>query len=323
MMDSNIKILVTGCKGFIGSYFCKYVVENFKKVSVVGVARNTNQKHLARIEPILKNPRFNLYYADFAKDCLSDVIEDIDYVFHFGALTFVDYSIRDPGPFIQSNVVGTYRILEAERINAKNLKCHFQISTDEVYGAILSGAYKEDAPLNPTNPYSATKAAGDMLCLSYYNTYGLPIIITRTENNYGPWQHPQKVMGVFTKKALNNESLPVYGDGKHSRMWLHVKDHVRGIIHLASEGKIGEIYHIAGSKELTTLELAEKVLGTLGKPKNLIEFVPDEKIRPGHDRRYALNTEKIRATGWKPIVPLEEGLTETINWYKNHPEWFL
>jgi len=323
LIDSSSKILVTGVKGFIGSYFAKYVIENFKKVSVVGIARNSDQKHLVRIEPILNNPRFRLYYTDFAKDDLSEVMEDVDYVFHFGAKTHVDHSIRDPEPFIQSNIIGTYRILEAERINAKNLKLHFQVSTDEVYGSILDGAHKEDVTLNPTNPYSATKTAGDMLCISYYNTYGLPIIITRAENNYGPWQHPQKVMGVFIKKAMNDEPLPVYGDGKHSRMWIHVRDHVRGIIHLVTEGKIGEIYNIGAGNNLQNLELAEKILETLHKPNGSIEFITDDKIRPGHDRRYALDTTKIRATGWKPIVPLDKGLTETINWYKNNLEWFL
>ena len=181
-MTKITKFLVTGVLGFIGSYFTKYAIKNYPDISVVGVARNTNQKHLARILEIAGNPRFTLHYADFAKDDLSEVFEGVEYVCHFGAKTFVDYSIRDPAPFIQSNVVGTYRILEAERVNAKNLKMHFQISTDEVYGSILSGAYKEDSPLNPTNPYSATKAAADMLALSYFNTYKLPVIITRTES---------------------------------------------------------------------------------------------------------------------------------------------
>lgn len=317
------KFLVTGVKGFIGSYFARYVIKNYPDVSIVGIARDSNQKHLARIQEILDNPRFHLYLADFAKDDLSEVMEDVEYVFHFGAKTFVDHSIRDPAPFIESNVVGTYRILEAERVNAKKLKMHFQISTDEVYGAILSGAYKEDAPLNPTNPYSATKAAADMLCLSYYNTYKLPIIITRTENNYGPFQHPQKVMPVFTRKALANEPLPVYGDGKHSRMWLHVEDHVRGVLHLMEHGEAGEIYHIAGEQELQNLELAKRILRILGKPEDMIEFVPDFNIRPGHDRRYALDTTKIRATGWEPTISLDEGIKQTVEWYRDNSWWFL
>lgn len=318
-----MKIVVTGCLGFIGSYFCKYIIKNYPEFSIVGIARNTNQKHLMRIQAILGKRRFRLYYADFAKDNLSEAFEDIEYVIHFGAKTFVDHSIRDPSPFIKSNVVGTYKILEAERVNAKNLKMHFQISTDEVYGSILSGSYKEDAPLNPTNPYSATKAAADMLALSYFNTYNLPIIITRTENNYGPFQHPQKVLPVFTRKALADEPLPVYGDGKHSRMWLHVEDHCRAILHLIEKGQAGEIYHIAGEQELQNLELAKTILRLLGKPEDLITFVQDYNIRPGHDRRYALNVEKLRATGWTPKYDLDKGLKETVDWYKTHPAWFL
>lgn len=317
------KFLVTGVLGFIGSYFAKYTLQNlaeYPDVTIVGVARNTNQKHLARVKAILGDSRFRLYYTDFAKQDLSEVFEGIDYVFHFGAKTFVDHSIRKPQPFIESNVVGTYQILEEARHS--NIKMHFQVSTDEVYGSILKGAYKEDAPLNPTNPYSATKAAADMLAISYFNTYKLPVIITRTENNYGPFQHPQKVMPVFVRKALANEPLPVYGDGKHSRMWLHVEDHCRALLHLVKHGEAGEIYHIAGHQELQNLELAKRVLAILGKPESLIAFVPDRNVRPGHDRRYALNVEKLRATGWVPKYSLEQGLKETVEWYKDNGWWF-
>ena len=317
-----MRFLVTGVLGFIGSYFAKYTIKNYPKVSIVGIARNTNQKHLARIKEIIEHSRFRLHYADFAKDDLSEVFEDIDYVIHFGAKTFVDHSIRKPDPFIQSNVVGTFKILEECR-QSKRLKMHFQISTDEVYGAILKGSYKEDAPLNPTNPYSATKAAGDMLAISYYNTYKLPVIITRTENNYGPYQHPQKVMPVFVRKALDNEPLPVYGDGKHRRMWLHVEDHCQAVLHLMEHGETGEIYHIAGEQELENLELAKRILRILGKPEDLIKFIPDFDIRPGHDRRYALNVEKLRATGWTPKYSLDEGLKQAVEWYKNNQWWYL
>lgn len=316
------KFLVTGVLGFIGSYFAKHVIRSYPDVSVVGVARNTSQKNLARIEDVIDNPRFRLYYADFARDDLSEVFEDVDYVFHFGAKTFVDHSIRKPNPFIQSNVVGTFKILEEAR-RSKRLKMHFQVSTDEVYGSILSGAYKEDAPLNPTNPYAATKAAADMLALSYYNTYKLPVIITRTENNYGPFQHPQKAIPTFVRKALANEPLPVYGDGKHSRMWLHVEDHCTALLHLMEHGRAGEIYHVAGHQELQNLELARRVLQILGKPEDLITFIPDFDIRPGHDRRYALNIDKLAATGWKPKYSLDESLRQTVNWYKHNTWWFL
>jgi len=316
-----MKFLVTGVLGFIGSYFAKYVIKNCPDTSIVGVARNTSQKHLMRVKPILGDPRFQLYYADFAKQDLSEVFEDVDIVFHFGAKTFVDHSIRRPEPFIESNVVGTYRILEQCRHS--KVKMHFQISTDEVYGSILKGSYKEDAVLNPSNPYSATKAAGDLLAISYYNTYNLPVIITRTENNYGPFQHPQKAIPVFVKKALANEPIPVYGDGKHSRMWLHVEDHCSALLHLLEGGEPGEIYHVAGHEELQNLELAKRILRLLDKPEDLVAFVPDYNIRPGHDRRYALDVEKLKATGWTPQFGLTEGLAETVEWYKNNRWWLL
>ncbi len=316
-----MKCIVTGVTGFIGSYFAKYIITHYPDIKIVGITRNSDQDHLKRIEMIFNHPNFKLYCIDFAKGDLSEAFEDVDYVFHFGAKTFVDHSIRKPDSFIESNIVGTYKILEEERRMKGKIKGHFQVSTDEVYGSILEGAYKEDSTLNPTNPYAATKAAGDMLCLSYWNTYKLPIIITRTENNYGPYQHPQKAMPVFVKKALNNEKIPVYGDGKHRRMWLHVEDHCRAILHLMIHGKPGEIYHIAGEQELENIELAQRVLSLLDKPEDMIEFIDDYNIRPGHDRRYALNVDKLRATGWMPQYTLAQGLVEVVHWYRDNLWW--
>ena len=243
---------------------------------------------------------------------------------NFAAKTFVDHSIKDPRPFIYSNLVGTYNLLEQARFY--KTKLYFQVSTDEVYGAILDGSYKEDSRLNPTNPYAATKAAADVLTLSYWNTYGLPAIITRTENNYGPMQHPQKAMPVFVKAALEGRKLPVYGDGKHRRMWLHVRDHCEAITHLIEkffDNKIGagEIYHVAGEQELENIELARKILRILGKPEDQIQLIDDRNIRPGHDRRYALDTTKLKSTGWKPKISLDEGLKEVVNWYKDNDWW--
>lgn len=313
-----MKLLVTGVLGFIGSHFAKYILRNSGKVFVVGTARNSDQKALQRIVEIRDSKRFQLIYADLAGD-ISGLVEGIDVVINFAAKTFVDHSIKDPAPFIRSNIVGTYNLLEQAR--KYKPKLFFQIGTDEVYGGILSGFYKEDAPLNPGNPYSSTKAAQDMMVLAYHNTYGLPIIITRTENNYGSFQHPQKVLPVFVKKALRNDPLPVYGDGKHKRMWLRVEDHCAAIWHLIQKGIVEEIYHVAGKQELENVELARIVLRTLDKSEDLIEFIPDHDIRPGHDRRYALDTTKIQKTGWSPKYTLEEGLKEVISWYANHPEW--
>jgi dTDP-glucose 4,6-dehydratase len=232
----------------------------------------------------------------------------------------VDHSIRDALPFIEANVMGTYRLLEDARRN--KVKRYIQVSTDEVYGAILNGAYTEDSRLNPTNPYAASKAGADALAISYAHTYKLHTTVTRTENNYGPWQHPQKALPVFTKAANKGLQLPVYGDGLHSRQWLWVDDHVDGILTLLQKDITpGEVYHVAGNQELTNLDLAKKILRYCGKPEDHIRFVPDHDIRPGHDRRYALVCDKLRALGWEPKVSLDVGLAEAVTWYSQNQWW--
>ena len=313
-----MKLLVTGILGFIGSRFGELALQQGHEV--VGFGRNSDQKNLRRIESYKDNPRFKLVFGDLTGD-ISGIAENVDVIVHFAAKTFVDHSIADPAPFIQSNIFGTYNLLEQARKYKPRL--YFQISTDEVYGAILEGSYKEDARLNPTNPYAAAKAAGDALALSYFNTYKLPIIITRTENNYGPYQHPQKAIPVFVRSALQDKPLPVYGDGHHRRMWLNVEDHCWAVLHLMEHGTPGEIYHIAGEQELENIELAKIILDTLGKPHDLITFVPDHNIRPGHDRRYALDVSKLRATGWAPRHTLQEGMKKTIEWYRDNQWWFV
>lgn len=314
-------ILVTGCMGFIGSHFCKYILEN-THFDIIGFGRNSDQKNLRRLDGCLSNSRFHLILGDLSDNSsVSGLMEDVDYVVNFAAKTFVDHSIRDAQPFIQSNIVGTFNLLEEARRNKSSLKRYIQVSTDEVYGSILQGAYREDARLNPTNPYAASKAAGDMLCLSYFNTYSVPVIITRTENNYGEYQHPQKALPKFVKYALNHRKLPIYGDGEHRRMWLYVNDHCSAIHHLLTHGKVGEIYHVAGEQELTNNELAKKILKILDKQEDMIEYIDDHNVRPGHDRRYALNTEKLKATGWEPKYKLDETLKNVVEWYKNNQWW--
>ena len=316
------KILVTGVLGFIGSHFVRYVLQNYDDVSIVGINRFSNQKNLKRLENAWTDKRFSMYYADFARDPITDAFQDVDYVVHFGGKTFVDYSITDPAPFIESNVVGTFRMLEEAR-RSRTLKKYVQISTDEVYGAILSGKYTEDSRPNPTNPYAASKMGADALTLAYHHTYGLNTIITRTENNYGEYQGREKVFPTFIRKALNNEPLPVYGDGKHRRMWLYVEDHCSAIMHLIEHGKSGEVYHVAGEQELENIELAKTILMFVGKPENMFALVPDFNIRPGHDRRYALDCEKIKATGWEAKWSLEKGFKKTVEWYVENKWWFM
>lgn len=317
------RMLVTGVAGFIGSRFAHLAVENGWEV--VGFTRNSDQKNFKRIDSLKDNENFHLVLGDLTNpNDVSGLVESVDVVVNFAAKTFVDHSIRDPQPFVNSNLIGTYNLLEQTR--SYKTRLFFQVSTDEVYGSILEGAYKEDSRLNPTNPYSASKAAADVLCISYWNTYHLPMIITRTENNYGPMQHPQKAIPVFVKKALRGEALPIYGDGKHRRMWLHVQDHCEAIMHLIdryfdSGQGAGEIYHVAGEQELENIQLAQKIFNILNVDGK-IEFIDDWNIRPGHDRRYALNTEKLRATGWEARWSLDYGLQNTVNWYRENPWWF-
>lgn len=312
-----MRVLVTGCLGFIGSHFIKYTIKNFPDVHVVGFSRDTIQKNKSRLDSVLGNLNFELIYGDLAGD-ISGLAEHIDVIVNFAAKTFVDHSILDPDPFIRSNITGTYRLLEQARRYKTPL--FVQISTDEVYGSILEGSYREDSRLNPTNPYSATKAAADMMVISYGNTYGQKYIITRTENNYGSFQHPQKVFPVFVSKAMRGEPLPVYGDGRHRRMWLRVEDHCSAIWHLINRQASG-IYHIAGEQELENIELANIILECLGLPDDRIKFIDDRNIRPGHDRRYALGCSKLRALGWEPKYNIDNGIREVVEWYKENLWW--
>ena len=320
-----MKLLVTGCMGFIGSHFVKETLKNHPEVSIIGLTRNSTPHHKYRLPEIHRGEKFELRYADLTGD-ISGLLEGVDVVVNFAAKTFVDHSIKDPEPFIRSNILGTYNLLEEAR--RYRPKLFLQVSTDEVYGSILEGAYTETAPLNPTNPYSSTKAAADMLVVSYGNTYKLPYIITRTENNYGHYQHSQKVFPTFVKKALAGEPLPVYGDGKHRRMWLRVEDHCKAIWHLINwqlegrgEGLENRIFHIAGEQELENLQLAEMILEALGKPKDQIKFIEDHNIRPGHDRRYALDVEKLKRTGWAPEWSLQAGIRDAVEWYRDNLWW--
>lgn len=325
-----MKYLVTGCLGFIGSHFVNHMA--WFDVQIVGVSRNTDQKNLNRLR---SQNNVKLVFQDLNDPNICELLEDVDVVVNFAAKTFVDYSVRDPKPFMDSNVLGTYNLLEAWRKN-QHVKLFVQVSTDEVYGPLpdpdnnlmtcealaARNGWSEGDPLNPTNPYSATKAAADLLCMGYAKTYCMPLLITRTENNYGYFQHPQKVIPNWTRRALAGEKLPVYGDGKHKRMWLRVEDHAEAIRFLIEKQARG-IYHIAGGQELENIELAKVVLDTLGKDSDAIEFIDDSKIRPNHDRRYGLDTTKIRELGWSPRFEMRRGIRDAVQWYANNQWWMI
>ena len=318
-----MRVLVTGIYGFIGSYFAKWLSSIEPNVQIVGFGRNSDQQNLQRLyDP---SHRVQLVHGDLCK--VSGLCEGIDVVINFAAKTFVDHSLKDRRPFFLSNTSGADALMEdATRYNVKRF---VQVSTDEVYGQILTGSYKEDALLQPRNPYAWTKACADLCAIQRHRTYGFPVIITRTENNFGPYQHRQKVLPTFVRTALNNALLPVYGDGLHVRCWLHVEEHCRAIWHLilhsftalAAETVLGHVFHVAGEYELTNIDLAKLVLRTLGKPEDRIKLIDDRNIRPGHDRRYALDCSKLKATGFTVHQDLEAKLRETILWYEENPTW--
>jgi dTDP-glucose 4,6-dehydratase len=313
-LEAEMKVLVTGVAGFIGSHLWKIARESH---TVIPTARWSNGRHFGRISDI-GGPN-DVWWADLTqRSQVSGMCEGVDAVIHCAAMTFVDHSIRDPEPFIRNNIDSTVNLLEEARVSG--VKRFIMVSTDEVYGPILEGQHTEESPLSPSNPYSASKAAAEMFAMSYHKTYGMEVIVTRTENNYGRWQ-ARKVIPVFVERALQDKPLPVYGDGKHRRQWLRVEDHCKGLLHVLEHGKAGEVYNIAGEQELENLELARMVLRLLGKPADRIQFVPDHDIRPGHDRRYAISSEKLRELGWKPSWTLDDGFADAVSWYAHNAEW--
>lgn len=319
-------ILVTGARGFIGSAFIRSLVNSPPQypLRITALVHGATQWTRPRLAEVEDAENLRLINGDLTGD-ISGICEGVDVVVHFAAKTYVDHSIKDPLPFVRTNVLGTAHLLEDARRHG--VQGFITISTDEVYGEILSGAYDEDAPLCPRNPYSASKAGADALTISYYHTFGMWTAVTRTENNYGPFQHPQKAMPVFIGKALNNEKLPVYGDGQHVRQWLYVDDHVqalRMLIDKRTQLDGGQIWHVAGGQEITNEKLAQKIMDNSCPSQHLstgIEYIDDMDIRPGHDRRYALRCSKMRGLGWKPQVGLDEGIAKVVEWYKYNKSW--
>ncbi len=314
-----MKIFVTGGAGFIGSNFIRYVLETSKDVSIVNYDKLTYAGNLANLESVADNPNYEFVKGDICDAAaVEEVMRGCDAVIHFAAESHVDRSIYEPAPVIQTNVTGTFVLLEVARKISVSRFVH--VSTDEVYGDIPPGVFAdENFPLQPSSPYSASKAASDLLVRSYVRTYKFPAVITRSSNNYGPYQFPEKFVPLMITNAHSDKALPVYGDGKQQRDWLHVEDNCRGILSALEKGKIGEVYNIGGLDLEENLTLVRRILKLTGKSESLVSYVQD---RPGHDRRYALNCKKIETElGWSPAISLGDGLRRTIDWYKSHGQW--
>jgi dTDP-glucose 4,6-dehydratase len=313
-----MRILVTGGCGFIFSNFIRRMLQKYPDYEIVNLDKLT---YCGRIENTLDfkdNKNYKFIKGDICdKKLVEKVMNDVDIVVNGAAETHVDRSILDAGTFVKTDIFGTYTLLEAARKN--DVGKFVQISTDETYGSIRKGSFGEDDPLSPSSPYSASKAGADMLVGSYHRTYGLKTIITRSSNNYGPYQFPEKLLPLFITNLLQNKKVPVYGDGLNVRDWLFVDDNCAAIDLLLHNGKIGETYNIASSDERTNLEMARMLLRLLGKSDDRIQFVEDRK---GHDFRYSMKTGKIRELDWKPQVSLEVGLRRTVEWYKNNELWW-
>jgi dTDP-glucose 4,6-dehydratase len=315
-----VKILVTGGAGFIGSCFVRLVIGR-ESDSIVNLDKLTYAGNLDNLEPVAGNPRYRFVRGDV---CDLPLVQELldqekpDAIVHFAAESHVDRSILAPDAVFETNLRGTFVLLEAARAHAVGRFLH--VSTDEVYGSIESPLEAaENFPLRPSSPYSASKAGSDLLALSYFVTYRLPVIVTRASNNYGPYQFPEKLIPLMISNALAGESLPIYGDGLQVRDWLYVEDHCRALLAVLRGGRDGEIYNIGGNASLTNLDVVRKILRATGKPDSLIQHVTD---RPGHDRRYALSTAKLlRETGWQPEMDFEHGIAATVRWYMENGAW--
>ncbi len=310
--------LVTGGAGFIGSNFIRYLLKKYPDVEITNIDKLTYAGNLDNLKDIENNPRYQFVKGDICHtDIVEPLVKESDVVVNFAAESHVDRSIGRPDDFIQTDVFGTFVLLEAAR--KYGIEKFVQISTDEVYGSTLGESFKETDPLMPSSPYSASKAGADRLAYSYFVTYDLPVIITRCSNNFGPYQYPEKLIPLFVTNAMEDKKLPIYGDGKNVRDWIYVEDHCSAIDLALNRGEIGEVYNIGAGNEKNNLEITDYILKKLDKPSNLILFVKD---RLGHDRRYSLNWDKIKQLGWKPSVSFEEGMDNTIDWYVQNRWWW-
>lgn len=311
-------LLITGGAGFIGSNFIRHILHKYNDYKIINLDKLTYCGNLDNLKDVQMHKNYEFVKGDIADAKLvDDIVKRSDIILNFAAESHVDRSIQDPAEFIRTNVFGAHVLLEA----AKNFGCELfiQISTDETYGSIENGSFTEESALSPNSPYSATKAAGDLLARSYFITYKLPIIITRSSNNFGPFQYPEKIIPLFVTNALEDKKLPLYADGMNIRDWLFVEDNCDAIDVVMHKGVPGQIYNIGAGSDVTNLELTHAILNILGKPKSLIKFVTD---RPGHDKRYSLDISKLENLGWHPKHDFRPALERTVEWYIKNRNWW-
>jgi len=314
-----VKVLVTGGAGFIGSNFVRHALDAHPDWHITNLDKLTYAGRMETLNDVIANPRHTFVHGDIADAAVAaPLVKASEIVVHFAAETHVDRSILEAGEFIKTDVIGTFVLLEAAR-HASRLRCFIQISTDEVYGSVPEGSSVETDELKPRNPYSASKAGADRLAYSYWATYNVPVMITRASNNYGPFQFPEKMIPLFISNAIDNVPVPLYGEGLNIRDWLHVLDHCRGVDMVIERGTRGEVYNIGGGNEVRNVDLTHMLLRLADRDTSLVRKVQD---RQGHDMRYSLDTSKLRTLGWTPQVAFEEGLGNTVNWYRKNEWWW-
>jgi dTDP-glucose 4,6-dehydratase len=313
------EVLVTGGAGFIGSNFVRFALNIHPDWRIINLDKLTYAGRVENLHDVLDHPRHAFVRADVCdENAVTPLVRSADVVIHFAAETHVDRSLKNARQFVETDIVGTLVLLEAAR-QARGLRRFVHISTDEVYGSVAEGASREHDELRPRNPYSASKAGADRLAYSYFATYGVPVIIARPSNNYGPYQFPEKVIPLFVTNALAGSKVPLYGTGENIRDWLHVHDHCRALDLLVDRGENGHVYNVGGGNEVRNVELTHRILQLLDRPDSLIERVAD---RPGHDARYCVDSAKIRQLGWTPRISFEEGLRDTVAWYRENEWWW-
>lgn len=314
-----MKLLVTGGAGFIGSNFIRHMLGKYPDYKIVNLDKLTYAGNLENLRDIENDPRYRFVKGDICDDKLIDELaREVDAIINFAAESHVDRSIEGPKSFVVTDVLGTQTILEA--VKRHKIERFLHISTDEVYGSIPAGKSSvETDPIEPNSPYSSSKAGGDLICRAYYKTYGTPVIITRSSNNYGPYQYPEKLISLLSTNALEGKQLPVYGDGMNIRDWIYVIDNCEGVDTVFHKGNVGEVYNIGGGNEVANIDIVRRILKVLDKPESMITYVED---RLGHDRRYSLDSTKTKALGWSPRHSFEDAIKETVEWYRDNEAWW-